>query len=70
MDTSTIEFHFFLVAFVEMALLTAIIATIRTKKKLSQKRFRVLISIEVFMFWLFGTLLMAIGLTLWISTDL
>lgn len=70
MDTSTIEFHFFLVAFAEMALLTAIIATIRTKKKLSQKRFRVLISIEVFMFWLFGTLLMAIGLTLWISTDL
>ena len=70
MDTSTIEFHFFLVAFVEMALLTAIIATIRTKKKLSQKRFRVLISIEVFMFWLFGTLLMAIGLTLWISTGL
>ena len=70
MDTSTIEFHFLLVAFVEMALLTAIIATTRTKKKLSRKRFRVLISIEVFMFWLLGTLLMAIGLTLWISTDL
>ena len=70
MDTSTIEFHFFFVAFVEMALLTAIIATIRTKKKLSRKRFRVLISIEVFMFWLLGTLLMAIGLTLWISTDM
>ena len=70
MDTQKIEFHFFLVAFIEMAILSAIIATLRTRKKLERRRFRLLISLEVLSFWLLGTLLLAIGLALWISTDL
>lgn len=70
MDTLRIEFHFWLVAFVEMALLSAIITTLRRRKKLVQRKFRVLIALEVFAFWLLGALLMAIGLALWISTDL
>lgn len=70
MDTSNIEFHFWLVTFVEMVLLSAILATLRRRRKLAQRKFRVLISLEVLAFWLLGTLLMAIGLTLWISTDL
>lgn len=70
MDTSKIEFHFWLVVFVEMALLSAIISTLRRRRKLAQRKFRVLISLEVFAFWLLGALLMAIGLALWISTDL
>ena len=70
MDTSKIEFHFFLVAFVEMALLAAIIATVRARKKLPRKKYRVLMALEVFSFWIIGTLLLAIGLALWISTDL
>ena len=70
MDISKIEFHFFLVAFVEMALLATIIATIRAKKKLPRKKYRVLMALEVFAFWMLGTLLLAIGLALWISTDL
>lgn len=70
MDITKIEFHFWLVSFVEMAILSAIIATLRRRRKLARRKFRVLISLEVFAFWLLGTLLMAIGLTLWISTDL
>ena len=70
MDTSKIEFHFFLVAFVEMALLAALITTIRARKKLSRKRFCVMMALEVFAFWLLGTLLLAIGLALWLSTGL
>lgn len=70
MDTSKIEFHFFLVAFVEMAVLVGIIATFRARKKLPRKKFRLLITLEAFAFWMLGTLLMAIGLALWISTDL
>ena len=70
MDTQKIEFHFFLVAFIEMAILSAIIATLRTRNKLERRRFRLLISLEVLSFWLLGTLLLAIGLALWISTDL
>ena len=70
MDTSKIEFHFFLVAFVEMAILAVIFTTIRRRQKLPQKKFRLLISLEVLSFWLLGTLLLAIGLALWISTDL
>ena len=70
MDTSEIESHFFLVAFVEMALLAALITTVRARNKLSRKRFRVLMELEVFSFWMLGTLLLAIGLALLISTDL
>lgn len=70
MDTSKIEFHFFLVAFVEMALLAAIIATIRAKKKLPRKKYRVLMALEVLALWMLGTMLLAIGLALWISTGL
>ena len=70
MDTATIEFHFWLVVFVEMALLSAIISTLRRCRKLAQRKFRVLISLEVVAFWLLGALLAAIGLALWISTDL
>ncbi len=70
MDTSKIEFHFFLVAFVEMALLAALITTIRAREKLSRKRFRVLMALEVLALWMLGTLLLAIGLALWISTGL
>lgn len=70
MDTAKIEFHFLLVVFVEMALLSAIISTLRRRRKLAQRKFRVLISLEVVAFWLLGALLAAIGLTLWISTDL
>lgn len=64
------EFHFLLVAFIEMAILFAIIATRRARKNLPRRKFRVLISVEVFAFWLLGTLLLAIGLAIWISTDL
>lgn len=70
MDTSKIEFHFFLVVFIEMAILSAIIATLRARKKLERRRFRLLISLEVFAFWMLGTLLLAIGFALWLSTDL
>lgn len=70
MDTAKIEFHFWLVVFVEMALLSAIISTLRRRRKLAQRKFRVLISLEVVAFWLLGALLAAIGLALWISTDL
>ena len=70
MDTVQIERHFFLAAFAEMTLLAAIIATIRAKKKLPRKKFRTLITVEMLSFWLLGTVLLAIGLALWVSMDL
>ena len=70
MNTSQIELQFFLAAFAEMVILSTLIATLRTRKRQTRKRYRILISLEVFAFWLLGTLLLAIGLALWISTDL
>ena len=70
MDTSQIELHFFLAAFAEMVILSALIATVRARKKMPQKKFRVLMALEIFALWMLGTLLLAIGLALWISTDL
>ena len=70
MDTSQIELHFFLAAFAEMVILSALIATVRTRKKQTRKKFRILILLEVFALWLLGTLLLAIGIVLWLSADL
>jgi hypothetical protein len=43
MDTSQIELHFFLASFAEMVILSALVATIRARKKQTRKKFRILI---------------------------